>query len=172
MVLRLRPLGYAVVRETDQGNGPMEKRISGGKSELGRSLESFPRRGIEGVRARRREIALLRSNGADSGVIVKAQGAEMLVLMLFSLAILLIYAPLYLTTSVYSSGGGLSTYSTVYPISIFPVYPWMTILTVLSFFIVSVVIFIAIVAILGSRINLAETLNASWAEAAPYGGDV
>ena len=59
-----------------------------------------------------------------------------------------------------------------HPVSIFPVLPWITIFAVLSFFIVSVVIFIAAVAVFGSRINLAETLNASWAEAAPYGGDV
>jgi hypothetical protein len=135
-------------------------------------LGAFAVYALEGVRARRREIALLRSNGADNGHVVKAQGAEMFVLMLFSLAILLIYAPLFLTTSVNSSGGGLAVYGTVYPVSIFPVYPWITIFTVLSFFIVSVVIFIAIVAVFGSRINLAETLNASWAEAAPYGGDV
>ena len=45
-------------------------------------------------------------------------------------------------------------------------------MSVLAFFIVSVVFFIGVVAVLGSRINLAATLNASWAEAAPYGGDV
>jgi ABC-type antimicrobial peptide transport system permease subunit len=135
-------------------------------------LGAFAVYALEGVRARRREIALLRSNGADNGLIVKAQGAEMLVLMLFSLVILFIFAPLYLTTSINSSGGGLATSSTIYPISIFPIYPWFTIMAVLSFFIVSVIIFIAVVAVLGSRINLAETLNASWAEAAPYGGDV
>jgi ABC-type lipoprotein release transport system permease subunit len=135
-------------------------------------LGAFAVYALEGVRARRREIALLRSNGADSGLIVKAQGAEMLVLMLFSLAILFIFAPLYLTTSINSSGGGLANSNTIYPISIFPVYPWFTIMAVLSFFIVSMIIFIAVVAVLGSRINLAETLNASWAEAAPYGGDV
>ena len=45
-------------------------------------------------------------------------------------------------------------------------------MSVLAFFVASVVIFIGIVAVVGSRINLAATLNATWAEAAPYGGDV
>jgi len=135
-------------------------------------LGAFAVYAMEGVRARRREIALLRSNGADSRIIVKAQGAEMLVLMLFSLVVLLLFAPLYLTTSISTAASGIASWYMVYPVSIFPVIPWITIVTVLAFFVVSVVIFIGIVAVLGSRINLAATLNASWAEAAPYGGDV
>ena len=137
----------------------------------GTILGAFAVYALEGVRARRREIALLRSNGADNGLIVKAQGAEMLVLMLFSLVVLLVFGPLYLTTTISSSGTGMASWYTYYPISIFPVIPWMILVAVLSFFVVSVVIFIGIVAVLGSRINLAVTLNATWAEAAPYGGD-
>jgi hypothetical protein len=139
---------------------------------VGTIMGAFAVYALEGVRERRREIALLRSNGADVGVIIKAQGAEMLVLMLFSLAILAIYAPLYLNTSVSSASSGAASWYTIYPISIFPVIPWITIVAVLSFFVVSVVLFIALVATFGSHINLASTLNATWAEAAPYGGDV
>jgi hypothetical protein len=135
-------------------------------------LGAFAVYALEGVRTRGREIALLRSTGANSGVIVKAQGAEMLVLMLFSLLILSLFAPLYLTTTISTASTGAASWYLIYPISIFPVIPWTSILSVLAFFIVSVVIFIGIVAVLGSRINLAATLNASWAEAAPYGGDV
>jgi hypothetical protein len=138
----------------------------------GTILGAFAVYALEGVRARRREIALLRSNGADVGMIVKAQGAEMLVLMLFSLVVLLVFGPLYLTTSISASATGMAGWYTYYPISIFPVIPWIILVAVLAFFIVSVVIFIGIVAGLGSRINLAATLNATWAEAAPYGGDV
>ncbi len=138
----------------------------------GTILGAFAVYALEGVRARRREIALLRSTGANSGVIVKAQGAEMLVLMMFSLLVLLLFAPLYLTTTVSTATSGGASWYLVYPVSIFPVIPWISIMSVLAFFIVSVVIFIGVVAVLGSRINLAATLNASWAEAAPYGGDV
>jgi hypothetical protein len=139
---------------------------------VGTIMGAFAVYALEGVRARRREIALLRSNGADIGMIIKAQGAEMLVLMLFSLVLLLIYAPLYLTPSVNSASSGIASWYTLYPVSIFPMIPWITIMSVLAFFVASVVIFIGIVAVLGSRINLAATLNATWAEAAPYGGDV
>ena len=138
----------------------------------GTILGAFAVYALEGVRARRREIALLRSNGADVGMIIKAQGAEMLVLMLFSLVLLFGYAPLYLTPSINSASTGIASWYTIYPVSIFPIIPWITIMTVLAFFVVSVIIFIGIVAIMGSKINLAATLNATWAEAAPYGGDM
>jgi ABC-type antimicrobial peptide transport system permease subunit len=139
---------------------------------VGTIMGAFAIYAVEGVRARKREIALLRSAGADSGLIVRAQGAEMLILMLFSFVVLLGYSPLFLSTSISVAGSATATYYNVYPIPVFPVFPWMTIITVLAFFIVSVLIFIGIVAILGSRINLAETLNASWSEAAPYGDDL
>ncbi len=136
---------------------------------VGTIMGAFAVYAVEGVRARRREIALLRSAGADSGLIVKAQGAEMLILMLFSLIVLLAYAPLFLSTSI--STVRVSAFET-YPVSVFLIIPWLTIFTVLAFFIVSIMIFIGFVAFFGSRINLAQTLNASWAEAAPYGEDM
>jgi hypothetical protein len=139
---------------------------------VGTIMGAFAVYALEGVRARRREIALLRSNGADVGIIIKAQGAEMLVLMLFSLTVLLGFGPLYLTTTVGAASSGIASWYTRYPVSIFPIVPWITIVSVLAFFVVSVVLFIGIVAALGSKINLAVTLNATWAEAAPYGGDV
>ncbi|MFX1483262.1 MAG: FtsX-like permease family protein, partial [Promethearchaeota archaeon] len=139
---------------------------------VGTIMGAFAIYAVEGVRARKREIALLRASGANNGLIVKAQGAEMLVLMIFSFVVLAGYSPLFLTTSIASAGSSFVSYYEIYPIALFPVIPWLTIFTVLAFFVVSVVVFIGIVAILGSRINLAETLNASWAEASPYGDDV
>ncbi len=139
---------------------------------IGTIMGAFAVYALEGVRERRREIALLRSNGADIGLIIRAQGAEMLVLMLFSLVVLFVYGPLYLATSIASTSSGMASWYSIYPVAIFPVIPWLTIVEVLAFFIVSVVIFIGIAAVFGSRINLASTLNATWAEAAPYGGDV
>jgi hypothetical protein len=137
---------------------------------VGTIMGAFAIYAVEGVRARKREIALLRSAGADTGLIVRAQGAEMLILMLFSFVVLAGYSPLFLSTSI--SSASTATSYLVYPISVFPLVPWITIVTVLAFFIVSVVLFIGVIAILSSRINLAETLNASWSEASPYGGDL
>jgi hypothetical protein len=137
---------------------------------VGTIMGAFAIYAVEGVRARKREIALLRSAGADTGLIVKAQGAEMFILMLFSFVVLAGYSPLFLSTSI-SSASTATTYQ-IYPISVFPLVPWMTIISVLAFFIVSVLLFIVVVAMLSSRIHLAETLNASWSEAAPYGDDL
>ena len=139
---------------------------------IGTIMGAFAVYALEGIRARSREIALLRSNGANTGLIVKAQGAEMLVLMLFSLVLLSVFAPLFLTTSVRAAASGLGSSYLIYPVSVFLVVPWVIVLSVLMFLVVSVVLFIGIAAVLGSRVNLAETLNATWAEAAPYGGDV
>ena len=127
---------------------------------------------VEGVRARRREIALLRSVGATRRTIVSAIGTEMLVLMLFSMILLLIYAPLFLSITVNIAGGSTTGPSDIYPIPIFPVIPWFTIFEVLGFFVITVTVFIAIIAVYSTRINLASTLNAAWAEAGPHGGDI
>ncbi|MHA2235361.1 MAG: FtsX-like permease family protein, partial [Candidatus Thorarchaeota archaeon] len=88
---------------------------------VGTIMGAFSIYAAEGVRARKREIALLRSAGADTGLIVRAQGAEMLILMLFSFMVLLGYAPLFLTTSISSAGSAAASYYQVYPISVFPV---------------------------------------------------
>jgi len=139
---------------------------------VGTIMGAFAIYAVEGVRTRKREIALLRSTGANTNLIVKAQGAEMLILMLFSFLILAGYSPIFLSTTINSASAATATMYQIYPISVFPMIPWMTIFRVLAFFIGSVILFIIIVAIMSSKINLAETLNASWSEAAPYGEDL
>ena len=139
---------------------------------VGSIVGAFSIYAVEGVRARRREIALLRSVGASKNTIIRAQGAEMLVLVLFSLFLLILYSPLFLSTSLTIAGGSTSSAYEIYPIAVFTVIPWNTILLVLGFFIVTVTMFIIIIAALSSKIKLAESLNAAWAEAGPYGGEV
>ncbi len=123
---------------------------------------------VEGIKGRKREIALLRAMGASSGQVVKAQGAEMLVLAIVSTGILMGYGPLMIVNS-------LLTYQVtnyVFPIPIFAVIPWLTLVTIVVFFLVSILVFVLTIAFLSSRVNLSEALNASWAESGPYGGDV
>ena len=123
---------------------------------------------IEGIRARKREIALLRAMGASSGQVVKAQGAEMLVLAIVSTGILMGYGPLMIVNS-------LLTYQVtnyIFPVPIFAVIPWLTLVTIVVFFLVSILVFVLAIAFLSSRVSLSEALNASWAESGPYGGDV
>ncbi|TFG27629.1 ABC transporter permease [Candidatus Thorarchaeota archaeon] len=139
---------------------------------VGTIVGGFAIYAVEGVRARRREIALLRSIGATKRTIILSQGAEMLVLMLFSLVVLTVYAPLFLITSLTLAGGSTMGYWDIYPVPVFAVIPWNTIFVVLGFFLASVALFIFVIAAMSSRINLASTLNAAWAEAGPYGGDI
>jgi ABC-type antimicrobial peptide transport system permease subunit len=139
---------------------------------VGSIIGAFSIYAVEGLRARRREIALLRSVGASKNTIMMAQIAEMLVLVLFSLFLLLVYSPLFLSTSLMTAGGSTSSPYDIYPISVFTIIPWYTVLAVLGFFIATVTIFVFIIAALSSKIKLAESLNAAWAEAGPYGGDI
>ena len=123
---------------------------------------------VEGIRARKREIALLRAMGASSGLVVKAQGAEMLVLAIVSTGLLMGYGPLMIMNN-------LLTYratSFIFPVPIFAVIPWLTLATIVVFFLASILVFVLTIAFLSSRVNLSEALNASWAESGPYGGDV
>jgi ABC-type lipoprotein release transport system permease subunit len=139
---------------------------------VGVILGAFGMYAVEGITARRREIALLRSIGAKNSLVVRAQGAELLVLTLISLFLLLGYGPLFMANSLLSSLGSYSAWSFLFPVAVFPVIPWVTLVIVLLFFIVSTVLFIGVIAIMGSRVNIAAALNAAWAEAGPYGGDM
>ena len=123
---------------------------------------------FEGVTARKREIALIRSMGGDRAVILKSQIAEMVVLLATGLVLLAGYGPLHIANALLNYRSSLY----IFPVSVFPILPWITMLSVLLFFVGSVMIFIAIVAFLGSRVRIAEALNANWAESGPYGGDI
>ncbi|MGY5861896.1 MAG: FtsX-like permease family protein [Candidatus Thorarchaeota archaeon] len=123
---------------------------------------------VEGIRARKREIALLRAMGASSGQIVKAQGAEMLVLAIVSTVLLMGYGPLMIMNTLLTYR--VTTYA--FPIPIFASIPWLTLVTIVVFFLASIIVFVLAIAFLSSKVNLSEALNASWAESGPYGGDV
>lgn len=123
---------------------------------------------FEGVDGRKREIALIRSMGGERKVVLKAQVAEMTVLVLVGIAFLCFYGPLSIMNSLI--GYRSSVY--IFPVTVFPVFPMMTMLMIVLFFIGSAIVFVVLVAGLGSRVKLAESLNATWAESGPYGGDV
>jgi hypothetical protein len=106
--------------------------------------------------------------GASSGLVVKAQGAEMLVLAIISTGLLMGYGPLMIMNN-------LLTYratTLIFPVPIFAVIPWFTLAAIVVFFLASILVFVLAIAFLSSRVHLSEALNASWAESGPYGGDV
>jgi ABC-type lipoprotein release transport system permease subunit len=139
---------------------------------LGMILGGFGVYAAEGLRARRREIALLRSMGAQRSLIVKAQGVELVVLTLLGLLVLLGYAPIFITTSLVSSQASYSQWASRFPISLFPIIPWIDLIVVLAFFSGAVLAFVLVIAALSSKVKVAMALNAAWAEAGPYGGDL
>ena len=139
---------------------------------VGTIIGAFTVYATEGVRERRREIALLRSMGGTQRTISSTQAAEMLVLAIYGLGLLAGFAPLFLSTSVIASAGAAVSGGKIYPISVFMVVPWTTVVLILAFFVVSVLGFILLVAVLSSRVKLAGALNAAWAEAGPFGGDI
>ncbi|UCE08918.1 MAG: ABC transporter permease [Candidatus Thorarchaeota archaeon] len=122
----------------------------------------------EGLREKRREIALMRSMGAGTPLVVRSQIAEMLVLLIVSVLLLFGYGPLSFSIT-------LLTYPTsyyYYPVSVFPVIPWVSMFSILFLFILSILAYTVVVSIMGSRVILHDALNAAWAEAGPYGGDL
>ncbi len=121
----------------------------------------------EGVYSRRREIALMRSQGADRMIIIKTQIAELSVILILSTVFLLIYGPLLFTIAINMTR--VTFYQ--FPIPIFVVYPILSMIEIYLIFVVSILLFIVLISIWSSRINLAESLNANWAEASPFGGE-
>jgi hypothetical protein len=120
----------------------------------------------EDIRSRKREVALLRSMGARTADIVKTQAAELLILSISALMLLLLFSPVFIVNTLLT----MSTSSYVFPVSIFPSVPWFRLLTILGFFVISMVAMVFIVAVTNSKVNLQEALNAHWAEAGPYRG--
>ncbi|MBD3159377.1 MAG: FtsX-like permease family protein [Candidatus Lokiarchaeota archaeon] len=121
----------------------------------------------ENLRSRKREIALLRSMGGNTVDVVKPQIAELAVLSLFAMLLLIIYAPLLIISN-------LLTYAqstTDFPVRVFVVIRWPPLLSIAGFFIGSIIVIVAILAVSNTRINLAQELNAHWAEAGPYRGE-
>ncbi len=122
----------------------------------------------EGLSARRREIALMRAMGADKKIIVKTQAAELIVIVGASVLLLLVFAPLFSIITMLAQ----HTSYMIYPIRVFFSIPYLTLALVLSFFLGVVTLFIIGVSTLAARIQLAQSLNASWSEGGPMGGDV
>ncbi|MGY5876695.1 MAG: FtsX-like permease family protein, partial [Candidatus Thorarchaeota archaeon] len=138
---------------------------------IGTVFGAFTIYATEGVRARKREMALLRSIGAMRRVIINIQVTEMVVLTLISLGLVIGFSPIFISNTILTANWSYSYNTLIYPIQTFAVIPWGMLLQVLFFFVVSILVFIALAAVVGSRVKLSESLNASWAEANPYGGD-
>ncbi|MFW9963531.1 MAG: FtsX-like permease family protein [Candidatus Sifarchaeia archaeon] len=123
---------------------------------------------IEGTKSRKREIALLRSLGAEKPLIIRIQASEMLVLLLISVLLLGIFTPVLSMNSLLAAVRTYGGVTYIYPAPVTILAPWFLMAVILSFFIFCVAIFIVVIAVLSSRVNLSEALNSTWTEAGPY----
>ncbi|MFW9975973.1 MAG: FtsX-like permease family protein [Candidatus Thorarchaeota archaeon] len=123
---------------------------------------------IEGIESRKREIALLRSLGTERSLIIRIQASEMLVLLLFSVLLLGLFTPVLSVNSLLSAVRTYGGVTYIYPTPVTVLAPWFLMALILSFFILCVIVFIALIAVLSSRVNLSEALNSTWTEAGPY----
>lgn len=121
----------------------------------------------ENLRSRKREIALLRSMGGNTADVVKTQIAELVVLTLFAMLLLIIYSPFLVIGNLLSHAQSV----TDFPVRVFVVIPWPSLLSIVGFFVGSIIVIVAILAVTNTRINLAQEVNAHWGEAGPYRED-
>ena len=135
---------------------------------VGAIFAAFTVYAIEGVKSRRREIALLRSLGADRNLVIKTQASEMLVLLLLSIMLLGIFTPVLAVNSLLAAVRTYGGVIYVYPSPVTILAPWFLMAIILSFFIFCVAIFIGVISVFSSRVNLSESLNSTWTTASPY----
>ncbi|MHA1742327.1 MAG: ABC transporter permease, partial [Candidatus Thorarchaeota archaeon] len=130
-------------------------------------LAAFLLYASEDMRARKREIALMRAMGASQSQVEKTQIAEMMMLVIGSLFFLLLFAPLFISNALYTTRASLY----LFPFTTIVSIPWPMVGGILILFVLSTTLFAIIVARLSIRINLAQALNAAWTEAGPLGGE-
>jgi hypothetical protein len=131
-------------------------------------LGAFVTFSAESLRSRRQEVALMRALGASRKQVVTTQVSEMLVMVLFSIGLMFIYWPLLTQISLITQ----STTSYVFPLAVYPIIPTVLLMGIVVLFIISLGSFIFVVALVSSRVNLAEALNATWTNEGFYGVDV
>ena len=139
---------------------------------IGTMFGAFTVYSTENIRARRREIALLQSLGTTNRTIMAIQITEMTVLTLVSFLLLLIFSPIFISNVLLTSRWTYQRQIWVFPIEVFPVIPTITLIGILLLFTIFALLFILVAAYLIVRINLAESLNASWTEVGPAGGEI
>jgi hypothetical protein len=135
---------------------------------VGAIFAAFTVYAIEGVKSRRREIALLRSLGAERNLVIKTQASEMLVLLLLSIMLLGIFTPVLAVNSLLAAVRTYGGVIYVYPSPVTILAPWFLMAIILSFFIFCVAIFIGVISVFSARVNLSESLNSTWTTASPY----
>ena len=121
----------------------------------------------ESLRDRKRDTALLRSLGADGIMIAKTQFAELIFLILLSIGLLVLYSPLFVANSLIASVSAYTSWSFLFPVPMFVTVPSVTLIGVLTFYILCMLAIIIIIAHLSTKIELRNALNSSWTKGGP-----
>jgi hypothetical protein len=135
---------------------------------VGAIFGAFAVYAIEGVKARKREIALLRSMGAERNLVILTQAAEMLVLFTLSVMLLCLFTPVLTVNSLLAAVRTYGGVTYVYPSPVTIITPWLLMTVILTFFIFCVAVFIFVIATLSSRVDLSEALNSTWTESSAH----
>jgi len=121
----------------------------------------------ESIHERRRDDALLRSLGSDRWMITRIQLSELIFLIILSLSLLLLYGPLFIANSLIASLSFYSSWSFRFPVPVFVVIPWITLLAILMFFLACVLVSIGVIALLSTKTELRDALSNYWAKGVP-----
>jgi ABC-type antimicrobial peptide transport system permease subunit len=121
----------------------------------------------ESLQGRKRDVALLRSLGADGMTIARTQFTELVFLILLSLGLLLLYSPLFVANSLIASISTYSSWSFIFPVPMFVIIPGITLVIVLSFYLSCMLVLILVIARLSTRVELREALSSHWTKGGP-----
>jgi len=122
---------------------------------------------IEDLQSWKREVALLRSVGGNTSHVVKIQLAELVVLVSVALSLLLVYSPVSIANALLLQ----EKTPLAFPIRFFLVFPWSDLFAIFAFFLGCTLVVTMVIAAANTRVDLAQELNAHWAEAGPYRGE-
>jgi ABC-type lipoprotein release transport system permease subunit len=122
---------------------------------------------LTNMQGRKRETALLRAMGADSGAIVRIHISEFLATIMLTLAILALYAPLFISNSMSASINAYRSWAFTFPVAAFPVIPWASLVLVIAINIGAILVFAFMQSVSSSRVQLCQSLANSWAIGGP-----
>lgn len=122
----------------------------------------------ESLRERQRDVALLRSLGADGMLIARSQFAELVFLIIISFGLLLLYSPLFVANSLIASINSYTSWSFLFPVPMFVIVPGITLILVLSFYLICMLALILVIAQSSTKIELRSALSSSWTKGGPF----
>jgi len=124
----------------------------------------------ESIRDQKREAALLKSLGADGKAIARAQFAELGFLIILSLGLVSLYSPIFVTNSLLASINSYTSWSFIFPVTMFVVVPWGTLAFIVLFYLLCMFGQSLVIARQSTKVGLREALSSYWTKGCPIVG--